>query len=214
MNFKNIILSILFVSFVSVLHSNAQIKYGLYTGVNFTGESTNIQNIRGLPIDQGGVNLMGGIHANKALVGNFEAELGLNFFTKGYTYEKNGEYNIPYDYFNTMKTISVPLTIFYNFVGKDDFDNLIGDLKLAVGGGLYSSYMLNGAIADEQGNVANAEFSNTNRLDYGARIMIKTLIGNHFECVVVKEFGISNTIKTGSGILKQNSLLFCIGYQF
>ena len=208
-------LSLLIIGFaiLSSLHVYSQLKYGLYGGINFSGITTQIPNVRNLPVDQGGANLMLGGYCSYELARSFELEAGLNYFGKGYTYEQIGEYDIPYDFYNTMKTVSLPVTLMYYYIGKDDYGEFIENLRLGVGGGFYTAYTLSGKITDEDGNITVAGFSNTNRLDLGARIMFKVVM-NKFEVFFVKEFGLTNTIKDGSANLKQNALNMGVGIHF
>lgn len=194
-------------------HLYGQLKYGIYGGFNFPGVSSGLSNVRDLPVDKGGFSFMAGVHANSEILKDIEIESGINLNSKGYTYETIDSWDIPHDNYNKISTISIPVTVMYYLVGKDDYGNRWEDFRVGAGVGLYAGYALSGTITDEDNNKTTATFLNTNRLDYGGRVMLKTLFG-HFEGFIVGEFGLRNNIKDGSAILKQNSLMLGIGYQF
>lgn len=192
---------------------NGQLKYGLYGGFNFPWVASDQANVRDLPVDKGGVTFMSGLHVSTEIMKDIEMESGLNLGSRGYTFETFDTWGVPYDNYTRIQTLSIPVTVMYYLVGKDDYGIRWEDFRLGVGAGLFGSYALNGRITDENNNVVPAAFTNLHRFDYGGRVMLKTLFG-HFEGFVVGEFGFRNNIKDGSAVLKQNALLLGIGYQF
>jgi len=198
---------------IFTIFAHGQIKYGLYGGFNFPSVTSDLTNVRDLPIDKGGVTFMLGLHGSYEIFKDIELESGLNYTSKGYTIETFDSWDISYDNYNTINTLSVPVTVMYYVVGKDDYGNRWEDFRLGIGAGLYAAYILNGKITNEDNNSTTATFSNTNRDDFGGRLMLKTLFG-HFEGFVIAEFGLRNTVKDGTAVIKQNSFLMGIGYQF
>jgi hypothetical protein len=192
---------------------NGQIKYGIHGGFNFPWISSGLTNVRDLPVDKGGLNFVLGVSGSYELLKDIEIESGINLNSKGYTYETTDGLGVPYDFFNKISTVSIPVTALYYLVGNDDYGERMEDFRLGLGAGLYAGYALSAKITDEDNNTVAGAFSNTNRLDYGGRIMIKTLFG-HFVGFVSGEFGFRNLIKDNSAVLKQNTLMLGVGYQF
>lgn len=212
LHIKNILLVvILFIPFIVF----SQIKYGVYGGINFAGQRSSYDNIRSLPVVKGGVNTLLGFHANKLVTDVIELETGLNYSKKGFTYEQyNDFYGIGIDEYNVFNAISLPVTIYYNIIPKDDYGEMDRNLILSIGAGFYGSYFLKGTITDEDGNNTNATFSKMKRFEGGVRGSAKMLFAEHFEVFIVSEFGLVNLIKTDTGHLFQNSLIMGVGYQF
>ena len=194
---------------------NAQVRYGIVGGINFPFVRSDFSNIRSLPVDKGGTNMLLGFKAAKNFGDNITLQTGLSTYKTGLTYsEYNGFYGVEFDQFNVSNVVSLPFNLFYNFIPKDEFGDLDLNFTASLGIGVYGSYLLSGKITDEDGNVTKATYGNMKRFDSGVSFIGKVTTFNHFDVIVSYHLGLSNLLKSGTGNLSFDALFMGVAYTF
>lgn len=176
---------------------------GACGAMNFSAVKTNNDNIYNLPVYQGGISFMYGLHVNYRFLKVLDLEMGVNKVTKGFSYETIGNSNFPLVQYTTINTITAPFTFYLNIP--------IGIARIAAGSGIAYSYAYNGKIEDEAGNIAEAGFTNAYRNELSWNLSAKLYLFKHFELIFSKNWGMTNILKSGDGYVKQNWLSFGIG---
>ncbi len=202
------ILFLTIASFICLsLSAQKKFTYGIYLGTGFASEKTDYSNISTLPIDHGGFSFHYGIHLNYAIAKRLQLETGLKKVTKGYEYTSTVNLSSQY---NKITTASVPAVLLVHII---DYPEEI-PFRLSIGAGLYASYAVSGKIINENGTKTNASFSNSNRFETGPRIMSKFEFFHKLEAYLATDIASTNTIKNGSGYVKQGSIQIGLGWVF
>ncbi|MBS1512542.1 MAG: outer membrane beta-barrel protein [Bacteroidetes bacterium] len=204
---KKILLPVLFAVLSLSVIAQKKFSAGIYLGAGFAAEKSDYSNISILPIAHGGFNFHLGVHLNCAITKALEFETGVQKVTKGYEYTNTTTLSSQY---NKSTTLSVPAMLLVHIVNYPE--EL--PIRISLGAGAYGSYAISGKVIDENGSSSNATFSNSNRFEIGPRLMTKVALKQHFEAYVATDLPSTNTVKNGSGYVKQGSTQVGFGWIF